>query len=88
MFIDIREAVALSGRHANTIKRWGRMGKFKWAKPAGTRNAPWSIDRESFIACMRDEPDHPHHEDGVAVKARVTLALRLISALAASRTMA
>jgi hypothetical protein len=57
MFIDIAEAVALSRRHANTIKRWGRDGKFKWSKPGGTRNAPWSIDRESFIAFMRDDCD-------------------------------
>ena len=59
MFIDIKEAVALSGRHANTIKRWGRAGKFKWSKPGGTRNASWSIDRESFIAFLRDEHDQP-----------------------------
>ena len=57
MFIDIKEAVALSGRHSNTIKRWGKAGKFKWSKPGGTRNAPWSIDRESFIAFLRNEPD-------------------------------
>ena len=58
MFIDIKEAVALCGCHANTIKRWGRAGNFKWSKPGGTRNAPWTIDRESFIASMRDGRDH------------------------------
>jgi hypothetical protein len=55
LFIDIREAAALSGRHPNTIKRWGRAGKFEWNKPGGTRNAPWSIDRASFIEFMRNQ---------------------------------
>jgi hypothetical protein len=61
-FVDIKEAAALSGRHANTIKRWGRAGRFKWSKPARTRNAPWLIDRASFIACMCDESDEPRQE--------------------------
>jgi hypothetical protein len=70
MFIDIREAVALSGRHANTIKRWGRAGNFKWSKPGGTRNAPWTIDRASFIASMRDERDHARHGRDLAERDR------------------
>ena len=70
MFIDIREAVALSGRHANTIKRWGRAGNFKWSKPGGTRNAPWTIDRASFIAFMRDERDNVRQGHDLAKRNR------------------
>jgi hypothetical protein len=66
MFIDIKGAVALSGRHANTVKRWGRAGKFKWGKPAGTRNAQWSIDRASFISCLRDERNQPYQARDLA----------------------
>lgn len=70
MFIDIREAVALSGRHVNTIKRWGRAGNFKWSKPGGTRNAPWTIDRASFIAFMRDERDNVRQGHDLAKRNR------------------
>lgn len=66
MFIDIRGAVALSGRHANTIKRWGRAGKFRWSKPGGSRNAAWSIDRENFIAFLRSEHDQPYEASVLA----------------------
>ncbi len=66
MFIGIEEAAALSGRHANTVKRWGKARKFKWSKPGGTRNAPWTIDRESFIAFMRGECDQERQERGLA----------------------
>lgn len=66
MFIDVKEAARLSGRHPNTIKRWGKDGKFRWSKPAGTRNAPWSIDYESFIACMCNERDEPRQRRDLA----------------------
>jgi hypothetical protein len=66
IFIDIKEAAALSGRHPNTIKRWGRAGKFKWSKPGRARNAQWSIDQQSFIVCMRDERDEPRQEHDLA----------------------
>ena len=74
MFLDIKSAVALSGRHANTIKRWGRSGKFKWSKPGGTRNSSWSIDRESFIACLRNEHDQPSEARDLAKRYPLILA--------------
>jgi hypothetical protein len=74
MFLDIKSAVALSSRHANTIKRWGRSGKFKWSKPGGTRNSSWSIDRESFIACLRNEHDQPSEARDLAKRYSLLLA--------------